>query len=406
MAGRAKKAAAGEVTIRMYNVGFGDAFLLCFPDHERPRWVLVDCGVHPSGPGPRAMKDVVGDIIADVTDDAGDARIDVVVATHRHADHVSGFKDERWADVEVGEVWMPWTEHPTDAKARRIRETQSGLALALTRKPGLDARASDLALNALTNEEAMETLHRGFSGKPKRRYLPPKSRDEATFTSDVLPGITVHALAPSRDEDVIRDMNPPKGEAYLRAARQRAALEDRSLEPFGSIWRHDAGSALADHVKPLALPPKVVQHLEDLGKDDDLAVATALEKAVNGTSLVLVFEIGKARLLFPGDAQWGTWTWLLEDPEWSDLLASTVFYKVGHHGSHNATVPAVVDGLKKPKLGMVSTREGTKDWDIPRAPLLAALRHKCPIVRSDEEDVDDPAGVTRETGYVDARVAL
>lgn len=406
MAKRAKRAEAGEVTVRMYNVGFGDAFLLSFPDDERPRWVLVDCGVHPSGPGPRAMKDVVGDIIADVTDADGNARIDVVIATHRHADHVSGFKDDRWADVEVGEVWMPWTEHPTDAKARKIRERQSGLALALTSNPGLDARARDLALNALTNEAAMETLHRGFAGKPKKRFLPPVKREDASFVTDVLPGVTVHAMAPSRDEDVIRDMNPPKGESYLRAARQREALGDRPLRPFGGTWCHDATKELADHVEPLALPPKVVRHLEGLASDDDLAVATALEKAVNGTSVVLVFEIGKARLLFPGDAQWGTWTWLLEDDEWAELLASTVFYKVGHHGSHNATVPAVVDRLKRPKIGMVSTRAETKDWDIPRAPLLEALRHKCPVVRSDEEDVDDPKGVTRDATYVDTRVAV
>jgi hypothetical protein len=35
-----------HITIRMYNVGFGDAFLIVFPGDERPRRVLVDCGTH------------------------------------------------------------------------------------------------------------------------------------------------------------------------------------------------------------------------------------------------------------------------------------------------------------------------------------------------------------------------
>jgi hypothetical protein len=51
-------------------------------------------------------------------------------------------------------------------------------------------------------------------------------------------------------------------------------------------------------------------------------------------------------LLFPGDAQVGNWlSW--HDQGYkvdkkvvkaADLLARTVFYKVGHHASHNATV--------------------------------------------------------------------
>ena len=34
--------------------------------------------------------------------------------------------------------------------------------------------------------------------------------------------------------------------------------------------------------------------------------AVSLDKAVTGTSLMLVLKIGSTHLLFPGDAQWGT----------------------------------------------------------------------------------------------------
>src|SRR5688572_19211180 len=97
-----------RLRIRMYNVGFGDAFLLFVPTDEGERTVLVDCGVHMGGVVNK-ISAVAQDIVESVTTD-GRARIDVVVATHRHADHISGFGLKLWKDVEVGEVWLPWTE--------------------------------------------------------------------------------------------------------------------------------------------------------------------------------------------------------------------------------------------------------------------------------------------------------
>jgi len=70
----------------------------------------------------------------------------------------------------------------------------------------------------------------------------------------------------------------------------------------------------------------------------------------NNTSLVLAFEFVKQGevLLFVGDAQVGTWqSWAKVEfklPERAkpfpaiELLSRTVFYKVGHHCSHNATL--------------------------------------------------------------------
>jgi hypothetical protein len=80
-------------------------------------------------------------------------------------------------------------------------------------------------------------------------------------------------------------------------------------------------------------------------------LALQLDSDTNNTSLALAFELVESGrvLLFPGDAQVGNWlswdplTWTLTSGGESrtvsshDLLASTVLYKVGHHGSHNAT---------------------------------------------------------------------
>jgi hypothetical protein len=70
---------------------------------------------------------------------------------------------------------------------------------------------------------------------------------------------------------------------------------------------------------------------------------------VNNTSLVLAIELtesGKV-LLFPGDAEEESWeTWENKEVEdLHDLYNRTVLYKVGHHGSINATL--IEGGLDK-----------------------------------------------------------
>ncbi len=98
----------------------------------------------------------------------------------------------------------------------------------------------------------------------------------------------------------------------------------------------------------------------------------AIEQAVNGTSLMLVFEIGQAVLLFPGDAQWGTWDNAIRTAR--PLLERTTFLKVGHHGSHNASPRTFVEHvLGADFTAMVSTRPTKIFKQIPRLPLLEAL---------------------------------
>jgi len=82
-------------------------------------------------------------------------------------------------------------------------------------------------------------------------------------------------------------------------------------------------------------------------------VAIRLEDFINNTSLAIAIEFessGKV-LLFPADAQSGNWvSWHDDKMKWKikkgtttetirakDLLERTVFYKAGHHCSHNGT---------------------------------------------------------------------
>src|SRR3712207_4252323 len=160
-------------TVRMYAVGFGDCFLLTVPrDGTRPWRMLVDCGVHGLGRGKHEIRAIVDDIASTCRDGSEAARLDVVVATHRHQDHISGFADPGWAGVEVGEVWLPWSENPRDQLAQRLRTRLDTAARTLSQRLAeFDAEGAAVALNSLSNEKAMTTLRTGFAGRPRRRYL-------------------------------------------------------------------------------------------------------------------------------------------------------------------------------------------------------------------------------------------
>jgi beta-lactamase superfamily II metal-dependent hydrolase len=387
----------------MYNVGFGDCFLVRIPGPQGDLKVLFDCGtisaVHP-------MAEIVEQVTKDVTEADGVPRIDVVVGTHRHRDHVSGFANALWAQVEVREVWMPWTEHPTDSEARRIRETQSRLAALLATTYGgrlqgaIDSdraaleRYEQLALNALTNEAAMLTLHGGFAKAPLRRYLPspmvnaatPDTKYETEFETDILPGVKVHVMGPSRDIEVIRDMDPPAGQSYLQSLDLMAdGSASPPPNPFRSDWWVEPGEygSLSPH---LVLNDSDKSTMKNFDLAMEHAAAVSLDKAVNGTSLMLMLQIGDLFLLFPGDAQWGTWQAALRNPNSRDLLKRTTFYKIGHHGSHNATPVEFIEKTVHDNFWAMVSTGAVPQWPlIPRKPLLEAIgRRTKKVTRSDE----------------------
>jgi beta-lactamase superfamily II metal-dependent hydrolase len=407
------------LTIRMYNVGFGDCFLVKIPNGAKTLKMLFDCGSIKAGPRP--MPDVVKDVVAEVTDPDGTPRIDVVVATHRHKDHVSGFASPLWKTVEVKEVWLPWTEDPDDPNARKIRNLQSKLAALLAvntekARAQLTAASSaalvtrleaiaDITANALTNEQEMHTLHEGFSGDATRRFLPTDKPAEAIFRTPALPGVLVHILGPSREPDVIRDMNPPAGQSYLQLYEAQGDSSSSVPDPFREDWWPEIEPP---QTGPLLTPEDRIR-IRNISSGSDFNVAVALDAAVNGTSLMIMLRVGEQCLLFPGDAQWGTWQAALANTSWNQLLQKTTFYKIGHHGSHNATpVEFVEKTVGKDFCAMASTHH-VKQWpSIPKEELLTAIAAKTTkVARSDRAD-DAPSNAFHVVAdrYIETQIPL
>ena len=399
----ARRGAAGptkaSVTIRHYCQGIGDCHLLTFlRDDGKPFHLLIDCGVHTAVKGGRGYMDrVAADIVDRVKKDGGAAKLDVVVATHEHADHISGFVSakETLKQLDVGEVWMGWTENPRDRQAVDLDKFKAQALAVLNQADARFAASSALDERLSKIREALPPVlgFFGVKGAQSRsardavaaltqqtpRYLEP------TLPPFALPGVSnvrVYVLGPPRSAKMlgIRERHSEQYEVAgaggwpmasgLEAAFGVAAGDFEAEHDWGAPFDCNVGEELSGVLAgaPQAQPAKgdydelgdesiwtryldervAWRRIDDdwLGASADLAIQ--LDDRTNNSSLVLAFEFvdTKRVLLFTGDAQAGSWlSW--QELKWDvdgktvtgpDLLARTVYYKVGHHGSHNATL--------------------------------------------------------------------
>lgn len=352
-----------RIRIRMFRVGFGDCFLLSLAKGDGQAHILIDCGVHQMGD----VKTIEA-AVENIRQETG-GRLDIVIATHAHQDHISGFARcaDAFKSMEVGEVWLPWTENPLDAQAARIRNRQLALIEALhlhfaVRPPRQEALFA--LQNLRGNAEALRLLKAGINGG-KVRYL---EAGEELKRPARIPRLTVKVLGPPRDETFLARMEPPAGDRFLGLGA--AGARGNVIRPFpdAEIKRR----AVPEHLR-LSLEDQ--QELKAQGEMLD-NLAFSIDQAVNNSSLVTLFSIGGENLLFPGDAQYGNWAAWLGGPDAGEILSRLTFLKVAHHGSHNATPRRALEGLTEGQCAaMVSTQ--TKPWkSIPRMPLIEALDAK------------------------------
>ena len=418
-AGKSRPAPAAKagaaIRVRMYRVGFGDCFLLTLPAASGPEHVLIDCGVHPKGDAKTIRRAVEN--VAQVTG----KRLAVVIATHAHADHISGFHacKELFRSFDVGEVWLPWTENPDDKQAQRYKTKQLALtnrlamhlaALRVGDASGTEKQQAALyAVQNLTgNADALQLLNSKINGG-KPRYL--EAGEKITDPAGIK-GLAVKVLGPPRDEKFLGQMDPPKGDRFLRLDG-KATTEVDGVKPFARRWDCETDE-LDDELR---LDRRDVQTLVELSSDP-VGLAFALDHAVNNSSVVTLFSFAGRNLLFPGDAQYGNWAAWINDPAGAEILRNVNFLKVAHHGSHNATPKSA---LAKMEAGHFSAMVATQNrpWpSIPLKPLMAELNAKTQgaIVRSDQLHLAGmpdgpklakaPPGFSRGDFWFDCEIAL
>lgn len=392
----------------MYRVGFGDFFLVTVPTSGGPKHILIDCGVH--------AKDI-GSIGAAVDQMAQETKsqLALVIMTHRHADHISGFAKckDAFSKFKVDRVWMSWFENPNNAKAMAVQASIAAVANqlqhALAAREETESDHFRMAENitgaaalGIANQAALDMLH-NFPGSPPIDYY--QAGDKPTLPPELAAaGLQAQILGPPIDESLIRQMTN-KNEQYL-AANGHADGSADSMQPFAEGFRIDPAhyaSAAFETVARKEIEKRVAAVQPDLLA----AQAEAANNFLNNQSLVVLFTFAGKSLLFVGDAQWGNWANFLFGgaagkaltPESRALLGKLDFYKVGHHGSANATPKDALAAMRDGCVAMCSTEPGAYN-NVPREPLIEALDEKTGhhLARSDQIGAGDEQSVESDAG--------
>lgn len=409
-----------RVLVRMYQVGFGDGFLVSFQyrkpldDGRAERHMLVDLGSTHAPRGRRGTaaggRSIVECAAERLKEHTGD-HLDVVVNTHRHRDHLSGFGDPEAAAVikslKPRVVVRPWTEHPDlprDATAPHARDPQRRFASRLAVGQQLAAHVHSLTADAsatstrgglaqLAGDQVPNAAAIGFlddlaASTGGGLYL---SAGMDWDINEHIPGIRVRVLGPPTLDQLPAIANARANDPKEFWLGQQAAI--------GTLTPEDLDATAATPVDVPAGPVAwIVDKLARQQVGSLARIVRTVDDALNNTSLILLLDAGDKRLLLPGDAQIENWSWALQlAPDAARqrrLLANVDLYKVGHHGSRNATPKSLFalwgsePDLTRPMTALLSTMPKvhgkTAETAVPRGPLVAALERRMTLVRTDE----------------------
>ena len=443
--------------IRMYRMGTGDCFAIKFRAGNKVLLkMLIDAGVARSG-------DFIEDHIKDIHD-WFDGEIDVFAITHEHNDHVSAIQKckELFRDkFKIKKIWFAWTENNEDPMAIEWKEImgkkKKALKFASDRLKGFVKNDFDglnknnfnldkLKKSTESFSESLEDFHQlhGVTGADSElvgmKFLKEEVADNNIdyyepgdiLELDGVEGLKFYFLGPPRDLKAIKKEKGKKGknEAYKHNKEldeddflSFACMDDLDMDdddlPFSDEY--------IDKLNPVQLKIYDDENEKWRRIDHDWlqsagGLAMRLTTGINNLSLVMAMEFeetGKV-MLFPGDAEIGSWeSW--HDIKWeekglpkdftNDLLKRTAFYKVAHHLSHNGT--AKQDGMEKMThkdlvaMATLSYQNISSRWKgtMPNRAILKELINRTQgrlIVTSMKELFYDPDDTIKLRDKVDA----
>ncbi len=485
-----------NIILRSYQVGFGDCFLLIFqyPDEtgkinaEKPieKFALIDFGTTGL---PNDLSDKEKELqmlrVAKNISKRCNKKLHLVVATHRHKDHISGFSTEGMKDSETNKstgeliaeckpdyVIQPWTEKP------ELPENAKGNGKSLYEPNNLKAEYQQKESNADRNFAMMlnnmhnvsqvvvkeanrlgEDIRESSNGGGFVHPINEKIRKQLVVMGDnniknKSAVENLRAMGKNKyvnygsDLEAIEKLfgikakvlGPPTIDQYSKVMKQRSRDDEEFWMLSASLlnyWKlqsatanlteeqQDKNNRTPDNPFPNAkvydkyAPSHTrwfIRRMRDVRAEQLLSIVRILDKSMNNTSVILLLMNGNKKLLFPGDAQIENWEYVLkhhrEDAEEEEkrqelleLLKNTTLYKVGHHGSRNATPKslwekflkksqsnATEDEKKKSMRTVVSTMEGkhghSEETKVPRKTLVDEL-NKHSQYRSTEDITKD-----------------
>lgn len=450
------------IELYAYNVYFGDCFLMLFKyANDVQKSVLIDFGSTGKGKKKKGETEVEieeGDEqnnestgkrllkIAQHIQSVSGGKLDVIVATHRHKDHIYGFglKEAGQIILECTKdhptiVVQPWTEDPEDN--RDLSGKKSKVDDETFKADPVKSFAAMLGDMHAVAESVEAEIHHLDDGNKFTKTVDQRLKERIVFAADdnkiknraavenlqkmssdphyvyygydkidwekILPGVKVHVLGPPNlaQSDEIMEATTKSGEFWsLQAmtanfwATQAATsrLTTKHIKGDELLFNQDK---VLDLTSGQYQPSNIrwfIRQLRSLRAGQLLEIVKFVDDALNNTSVILLFETGDQKLLFPGDAQIENWQYALKkaqsEPQLQRLLDETTVYKVGHHGSRNATPKSLWKNFKNVTEGgaeggktnrlktVVSTMRGkhgeSEDTFVPLPKMVKEMRAK------------------------------
>ena len=396
------------LTIRAYQVGFGDCFLLSWQYPNKERHVLIDFGSN--GQPKSAPKSLLKAVAADIKTRCG-GKLDAIVLTHRHKDHIAGFATNdgkgpgdiiKSLDPDV--VVQPWTEDPkAKPNAKQATQTMTGKQAFVSSLASMNEVSAGVIGEAKQLSETETTPWRqrffsalaflgeeGIQNESAVRNLQEMGRRHAYVShgsksglESVLPGVKITVLGPptlKQSADIQKERSKDVAEFWMLQANAGKRLVAGGQRVFPD-------AAVLSVTRPPPWARWFIPRVRAMRANSLLSIVRIMDDAMNNTSVILLFEVNGKSFLFPGDAQIENWEFTLKQAALMKRLANVTFYKVGHHGSRNATPKSLwknfvnrgPEGTADRLRTVMSTMGGKygkigEGTEVPRQTLLRALR--------------------------------
>jgi hypothetical protein len=351
-----------NAVVRMYRMGTGDCFIIkFFAGKVNTFTMMIDCGTW------QGTKKEIATYVNDLKVYTGN-KIDLLVVTHEHKDHVYGFdacKELFTNNFEIKKIWMAWTENDNPASAgdslddkvkdwkREHGQRKKALNIAAeqfttlfaTEEKKQEAQNSPRGMaafqlnyaNSLNQFAELQFSARGadYVGslegmriakeelKPVEgiTYYHPGQIIENIENAE---GIRFYVLGPPTSIDSIKTESGPVGETFSHShnnsktdndAFATALLNLGASQLPASVLPFDESYIMENQQELYSNPDEAWRTIEHDWLNSAGALALRMNSATNNLSLALAIEfIDTGRvMLFPGDAEYGSWA------SWHDI---------------------------------------------------------------------------------------
>lgn len=385
-----------SITLRAYNVLFGDALLVSWDEADGVHHAWVDFGNFHNDAN-AVFEKVYNDVLQRTA-----GKLDLLVITHRHLDHMEGFFSLRKrfkTDFTIERLWhahvTPTLDHVFEIAERTIRnrlpasipDSDTDIGRAFRNNFGAQGDKIRQQMADILNEIGVPAsrvfkIHRGVDLKPA---LPPG-----------LKKLGIEVFGPEQDSN--RYLQPLEHALQARGVfisavngRVKVTKEDPFDGARAVKFKKSALAGLAD-----------VARLRRQLQTGGLSVLAAVDTTRNNTSIVMRVTHGSARVLLVGDAEEMSWEIMRKNG--APLNANMI--KVGHHGSINASPDWSFKTVMPTKLAsnaaVISTDDDrfTGENEVPKDSVLkgwrARLKNPSRLLRTDAKNLGESVSVTLE----------